>query len=140
MSGKPMVLSYGHGTESKTFYSTNHSTHNHCSTNQNAGTWHGHHTALSPHSMNCTVTTSHSYENDSITGIYHFTLLCDHSRWKLQVFNRLECCVESIATHHYHLGWSNRIVIGDNKKAIILHWLYIQKQQFVPFDGFEKWK
>ena len=59
MSGKPTARSYGHGTESKTLYSTNHSAQNHGSTNQNAWTRHDHRTAR-------IVTTSHSYENDYI--------------------------------------------------------------------------
>jgi len=66
MSGKPTVRSYGHGTESNTLYSTNHSAQNHFSTNQNAWIWHGHGTVPSLHGTNRTVTTSHSYENDSI--------------------------------------------------------------------------
>jgi len=36
MSVKPTARSYGHGTESKTLYSTNHSAQNHRSTNKKA--------------------------------------------------------------------------------------------------------
>ncbi|KAK3741686.1 hypothetical protein QZH41_009237 [Actinostola sp. cb2023] len=66
MSGKPTARSCGHGTVSKTFYSTNHSAQNHRSTNQNAWIRHGHGT-------NRTVT--QSYENDSIISSKHSILL-----------------------------------------------------------------
>ena len=51
-SVKPTAQSYCHCTESKTFYSTNHSMQNHCSTNQNTWILHNHGTVLSLHGMN----------------------------------------------------------------------------------------
>ena len=65
MSGKPTARSYGHGTESKTLHSTNHSAQNHRSANQNAWIRHDDGAILSPHGTNRTVATSHLYENDS---------------------------------------------------------------------------
>ena len=57
--------SYGHGTESKTLYSTNHSEQNHFSTNQNAWIRHDDGAIQLRYGTNRTVATSHSYENDS---------------------------------------------------------------------------
>ena len=65
MSGKPTAQRYGHGTESKTLFSTNHRVQNHHSTNQNAWIQHDDGAIRSWYSTNHTVTTSHSYENDS---------------------------------------------------------------------------
>ena len=51
---------YGTGIEYT--YLTNHSAQNHCSSNQNAWTWHGHHTTWTVP----LITTSRLYENYSI--------------------------------------------------------------------------
>ena len=64
MSGKPTARSYGHSTESKTLYSTNHSPQNHRSTDQNAWIRHDEGAIRSRYGTNGTVVTSHSYEND----------------------------------------------------------------------------
>ena len=70
MSGKLTVQSYGHSTESNTLYSTNHSVQNHFSTNQNAWIPHDDGVIRSLHGTNRTVTTSHSYENESKQFMY----------------------------------------------------------------------
>ena len=58
-------------------YSTNHSAQNHCSTNQNAWIPHDEGAIRSPHGMNRTVTTSHSYENGSMYDtVLYWSLRC----------------------------------------------------------------
>jgi len=99
MSGKPtaQLLSW-YGI--KDIYSTNHSTPYHCSTNQNALIRHGHGTVLLLHGTNRTVTTSHSFENDSSSKLYMYMVIICHDFVK----DALQICSDCIFETLKHLA------------------------------------